>query len=83
MEMLSSFRGNKHELCLVVIKFKHVRCCPISMNMTTDDYVLQCFTYVLLKVNCTFLYVPTVLKLFSIQNQQILHVRVDKSVLNF
>ena len=25
MEKLSSFRGDKHELCLVVIKFKHVR----------------------------------------------------------
>ena len=25
MEMLSSFRGDKHEFCLAVIKFKHVR----------------------------------------------------------
>ena len=25
MEMLSYFRGDKHEFCLVVIKFKHVR----------------------------------------------------------
>ena len=25
MEMLSSFRGDKHEFCLVVIRFKHVR----------------------------------------------------------
>ena len=25
MEMLSSFRGDKHEFCLVVIKSKHVR----------------------------------------------------------
>ena len=25
MEMLSSFRGDKHEFCLVVIKCKHVR----------------------------------------------------------
>ena len=24
MEMLSSLRGDKHEFCLVVIKFKHV-----------------------------------------------------------
>ena len=24
MEMLSSFRGDKHEFCIVVIKFKHV-----------------------------------------------------------
>ena len=29
MEMLSSFRGDKHEFCLVVIKFMHVRSCPI------------------------------------------------------
>ena len=28
MEMPSSLRGDKHELCLVVIKFKHVRSCP-------------------------------------------------------
>ena len=27
MEMLSSIRGDNHELCLVVIKFKHVRSC--------------------------------------------------------
>ena len=27
MEMLSSFRGDKHEFCLVVIKFRHVRSC--------------------------------------------------------
>ena len=27
MEMLSSSRGDKHEICLVVIKFKHVRSC--------------------------------------------------------
>ena len=26
--MLSSFRGDKHKFCLVVIKFKHVRSCP-------------------------------------------------------
>ena len=25
MEMLRSFRGDKHEFCLAVIKFKHVR----------------------------------------------------------
>ena len=24
MEMLSSFRGDKHEFCLLVIKFKHL-----------------------------------------------------------
>ena len=28
MEMLSSFRGDKHVFGLVVIKFKHVRSCP-------------------------------------------------------
>ena len=28
MEMLSSLRGDKHELCLVVIESKHVRSCP-------------------------------------------------------
>ena len=25
MEMLSTIRGDKHELCLVVIKFKHLK----------------------------------------------------------
>ena len=29
MEMLSSFRGDKNELCPVVIKFKHVHSCQI------------------------------------------------------
>ena len=33
MEMLSSFKGDKHELCLVVIKFKHVRSCQ-SFDIT-------------------------------------------------
>ena len=33
MEMLSSLRGEKHEFCLVVIKFKHVRSCP-SFDIT-------------------------------------------------
>ena len=33
MEMPSSFRGDKHELCLVVIKFKHVGSCP-SFDIT-------------------------------------------------
>ena len=28
MEMISSFRGDKDEFYLVVIKFKHVRSCP-------------------------------------------------------
>ena len=30
MEMLSSFIGDKHEFCLAVIKFRHVRSCPSS-----------------------------------------------------
>ena len=30
MEMIISLRGDKHEFCLVVIKYKHVRSCPIS-----------------------------------------------------
>ena len=33
MEMLRSFRGDKHEFCLFVIKFKHVRSCP-SFDIT-------------------------------------------------
>ena len=33
MEMLSSFRGDKHEFSLVVIKFKHVRSC-LSFHIT-------------------------------------------------
>ena len=28
MEMLSSFGGDKHELCLAVIKFRHLYSCP-------------------------------------------------------
>ena len=28
MEMLGSFRGDKHEFCLYFIKFKHVRSYP-------------------------------------------------------
>ena len=28
MEMPSSFRGDKHEFSLAVIKFMHVRSCP-------------------------------------------------------
>ena len=31
--MLSSFVGDKHELCLVVIKSKNVRSCP-SFDIT-------------------------------------------------
>ena len=33
MEMLSSFGCDKHEFCLVVIEFKHVRSCP-SVDIT-------------------------------------------------
>ena len=33
MEMLSSFRGVKHEFFLVVTKSKHVRSCP-SFDIT-------------------------------------------------
>ena len=33
MVMLSSFGGDKHEFCLVVIRFKHVRSCP-SFHIT-------------------------------------------------
>ena len=33
MKMLSSLGGDKHELCLVVIKSKHVRSCP-SFDIT-------------------------------------------------
>ena len=32
MEMLSSFRGDKHEFCLIFIKFKHV-----VLRMSTLD----------------------------------------------
>ena len=33
MEMLRSFRGDKHEFCPAVIKFNHVRSCP-SFDIT-------------------------------------------------
>ena len=33
MEMLSSFGGDKHEICLVVIELKHVRSC-LSFDIT-------------------------------------------------
>ena len=33
MDMLSSVRGDKHEFCLVVVKFKHVRSYP-SIDIT-------------------------------------------------
>ena len=36
MEMLSSSRGNKHEFCLVVIKFMHVRRC-LSFEITNTS----------------------------------------------
>ena len=38
MEMLSSFRGDKHEFCLVVIKFKHVHSC-LSFDITYHDCI--------------------------------------------
>ena len=54
MEMLRSLRGDKHEFCLTVINFKHVRSCPsleqISLydifshrvdKKTKSDYVQQ------------------------------------------
>ena len=36
MEMLSSFRGNKHEFCLVVVNLKYVGGCItyISVDIT-------------------------------------------------
>ena len=36
MEMLSSFRGDKHEFCLVVIKFKYVRSCQALTSLIHD-----------------------------------------------
>ena len=42
MEMLSSIRGDKHEFCLVVIKFKHVRSCS-SFDITYTCFALLCF----------------------------------------
>ena len=41
MEMLSSFGGDKHELCLVFMKLKHVRSCQGSdiQNIQTIFYV--------------------------------------------
>ena len=36
MEMFRSFRGDKHEFCLAVIKFKHVRSCP-SFDITRQS----------------------------------------------
>ena len=33
MEMLRSLRGDKHEFCLTVIKYRHVRSCP-SFDIT-------------------------------------------------
>ena len=35
MEMLRSLRGDKHELCLVAIKLRHVRSCP-SFGITYE-----------------------------------------------
>ena len=53
MEMLRSLRRDKHELCLTVIKFKHVR--SLSLNMlfyslyhyAIFDHVIQ-FTMLIL-----------------------------------
>ena len=44
MEMLSSFRGDKHEFCLVIIKFDDdVRCCPgFDITYTRLHRVKQC-----------------------------------------
>ena len=36
MEMLSSFGGDKHEFCLVVIKFRHIRSCPSLTSLIHD-----------------------------------------------
>ena len=33
MEMPSSFRGDKHEFCLVVIKLKHVHSCQALKSL--------------------------------------------------
>ena len=38
MEMLSSFRGDKHEFCLVVIKTKHIHSCPfVKIGLRRND----------------------------------------------
>ena len=42
MEMLSSFRGDKHELCLVVIKFKHVRSFGYFVVMKFKKCLIGC-----------------------------------------
>ena len=36
MEMLRSFKGDKHEFCLAVIKFKHVRSCQALTSLIHD-----------------------------------------------
>ena len=36
MEMFSSFVGDMHEFCLVVIKIKHVRNCPSFTSLMLD-----------------------------------------------
>ena len=38
MEMLNSIGGDKHEFCLVVIKFKHVCSCP-SFDITYTELI--------------------------------------------
>ena len=37
MEMLSSFRGDKHEFCLVVITLKHVRSCFHVVSTSVEN----------------------------------------------
>ena len=42
MEMLSSLRGDKHEFCLVVIKFKHVHSCRhTSTHLDMNGYGVE------------------------------------------
>ena len=54
MEMLRSLRGEKHELCLVVIKFKHIR----SSLMTTHKltYANYCYFLMLFR-KCLLVYI--------------------------
>ena len=39
MEMLRSFRGDKHEFCLVVIKFKHVQKAAQALTSLIHDCI--------------------------------------------
>ena len=52
MEMLSSIRGDKHEFCLVVIKFKHV---AVAQALTL--YCRTVSTWFLLQISHTECYV--------------------------